>query len=116
MKYTSLFFLGIVFLLASCKKSCTGCNANQVCNNGACQCKDWYEGANCETAMSAKFVGAFIGNSYINGTNSYADTFVFDTESTHINILDRTNHITPFHIGDEVFLFGGFKFLVQQVK
>ena len=76
MKYTSLFFLGIVFLLASCKKSCTGCNANQVCNNGICQCKDWFEGANCETAMSAKYSGTFIGRLYQNGLNLSLDTIV----------------------------------------
>jgi len=78
MKNYTLLFIATLLLICSCKKKCDGgCGANYICNNGQCQCKQWYEGANCDIPMSQKFVGSFAGILYTNGRNPKPDTLVF---------------------------------------
>jgi hypothetical protein len=83
MKSYVLVFIIVLLPLCSCKKKCDGgCGTNYVCSSGHCQCKQWYEGANCDTPMSQKFVGTFAGTLYANGMNPKPDTLVF----SNINI------------------------------
>jgi hypothetical protein len=75
MKKYTLAIIAFALLLYSCKKKCEGgCGANYTCTNGQCQCQEWYEGSNCDTPMSQKFNGIFIGMLYTNGTNPKTDT------------------------------------------
>ena len=87
-----LIFLLLAASLTACKKKCIDCNQNQFCNNGTCQCKQWYEGSNC-VPMAIKFSGTFIGISYLNAANPRADTFVFAFDSAVAYAVDR-----PFYL------------------
>ncbi|MBS1685628.1 MAG: hypothetical protein JSS76_12780 [Bacteroidetes bacterium] len=84
------FLLAFISLLSSCKKKCDGCGPNQQCVDGVCQCRQWYEGANCDTPMINKFLGTFIGTMYINSVNPSQDTFVFEAIGMP-NATNRSN-------------------------
>jgi hypothetical protein len=73
MKKLLVSFLVMLFLISSCTKKCS---------NGQCPCKQWYEGTDCSTPMSQKFVGSFAGTLYKNGINPRPDTFTF----TNLNV------------------------------
>jgi hypothetical protein len=106
MKKIVLLSLSIILLLSACKKTCNSCNANQDCNNGVCQCKQWFEGANCAIAMSDKFGGTFIGSLYNNGINPVIDTFIFQSYSNLGNsaVLVNAQYNIPARTSSIIFL------------
>ncbi|MBS1623045.1 MAG: hypothetical protein JST83_03430 [Bacteroidetes bacterium] len=90
MKHLILLLL-LASLLSACKKKCDSCGPNQQCVDGVCQCKQWYEGANCDTAMIIKFDGTFIGLTYTNSANPVTDTFTFYEYIFQPNFADLQN-------------------------
>jgi len=114
----SLLFSGIVTLgvfsmigYTSCKKdACKDvvCKNGGTCADGSCKCPTGYEGASCETKMTAKFVGTFnatdqcpignrTGNQLKYGVTSFADnldplkvSFVGIANTPSSNILTAT--------------------------
>ena len=60
-RFTKIFFAAIFLIfISSCeKKSCknVSCPAGKTCYEGACVCPDGYEGSNCDTLSSTKYIG-----------------------------------------------------------
>jgi hypothetical protein len=72
----SLTFFGIV-LFSSCETDpCTqlSCKNGSTCTEGYCRCPTGYEGAECETKISDKFVGMYIGYNHCDDYPALNDT------------------------------------------
>lgn len=61
MKNIIKLFLVMALFSACDNKSCDDvlCGTNQICNRGFCVCLDGYEGTDCQTLASQKYVGNF---------------------------------------------------------
>jgi hypothetical protein len=69
---TALAFFGVasIVLYSSCTDdSCTRlkCRNGGTCIDGFCKCPSGYEGQQCETAVSDKFIGRYYGNTKCSG-------------------------------------------------
>ncbi len=74
--FLTMFFLSATVFLTSCGDSdpCkdVDCGANGTCFEGTCVCNIGYEGTNCDSEWSAKFVGNYAGEDVCNtGTFEY---------------------------------------------
>ena len=93
MKNSSIKFLGLFAIVAtlffaSCDPcSDVECQNGGTCAEGVCTCADGYEGTNCETRMTTKFVGAYtVAESCPPNNYNYASNVSeSSTEATRIN-------------------------------
>ena len=61
MKRLTFFIFLTTLFLASCSDPCddVNCGANGSCDDGICNCDEWFEGTNCETETRGKFLGTW---------------------------------------------------------
>lgn len=87
---TALAFFGVAFtvLYSSCTDdSCTRlkCRNGGTCIDGFCKCPTGYEGQQCETVVSDKFIGRYFGHTKCSGVPEIIDTAVV----FHTQIADK---------------------------
>jgi hypothetical protein len=88
----SLAIITALLLIYGCKKTCNGnCGTNYTCNNGECQCQQWYGGADCSVKFNQKLVGTYVGTLYTNGVNPKPDTLIFSDSGEPANYVWNTN-------------------------
>lgn len=82
--YLCTLLLSASFFITSCGDSdpCkdVDCGANGTCFEGSCVCNQGYEGSNCDTEWSAKFVGNYAGEDVCN-----TGTFEYDMSITRVS-------------------------------
>lgn len=119
-KYSIVTALAFVFtsfavLYTSCTRdSCQTfrCQHEGVCTDGFCRCLDGYEGTQCETVSSTKFLGTYDGITKINEEpviidSAYVELLGGDTSKTYLRayIYSRPNtYFSGQVIGNEVFV------------
>lgn len=63
----------ITSVLVSCSKKCdNNCGVGGICDNGTCVCLNGYEGSNCESLSSTKFLGSYATD--YSGTGGLSNT------------------------------------------
>lgn len=119
-------FISVVAILMVCsclvgyyscvKDKCanTLCNNGGVCVNAVCACPDGYEGLNCESQWSDKFIGEWqVDDYYSNDTNHHyykaeingainRDSFIIYNFTDSINVLcAKTSYLKFVFIPDQ---------------
>ncbi len=97
---TTLLFSAFTALVTytSCEKDpCTNisCNNGGSCNAGACKCPTGFEGATCDTKVTTRFVGTYVGITTCNMGAYIIDT-VFITDNvarkpTTVKAIQKTH-------------------------
>lgn len=92
ISFLSVAALAVMFLASSCADPCKDidCGANGTCVEGTCVCNNGYEGANCESRMTAKFAGTFDVNEPCT-SNTYTYVCTISESSSDISRVNFNN-------------------------
>jgi hypothetical protein len=106
-KFTKIFFAAIFLItISSCdKKSCknVACSTGMECYQGKCLCNDGFEGANCSTLSSDKYVGNYqvsenCGGSPPNFTGGYTVNIFSAGGSYSVNTIVLSNFLNAGNV------------------
>lgn len=85
-------FLGILVTLiyTSCEKNvCNGvsCQHGGSCANGLCTCPEGYEGAQCQTLATDRYVGTYIGYTICDNLAQVIDTVIIAKDKSGVTAV-----------------------------
>ncbi|MBN8677773.1 MAG: hypothetical protein J0M29_06075 [Chitinophagales bacterium] len=102
------FILGAFLLFTpSCADNCKDVDCGTgVCVDGTCECGDGFEGTNCETEWSAKFVGSFLGADVVTASTAGTDLGTYNL--TKPAVVTRKSEVSI-----SISNFGGFDSFVD---